>query len=220
MNFHSFTRSILILGFIFVGPRAWASGPLVDVPLTWRPTSTIQDFKLQPINLTQLRGLQISITPFTNSCSDKSLIGENREGNTPKTIRTNADVASFVMEHTKDILKGLGFPLTEKPEQSNVQLSGEVISFGVIERDTYIGDVRIKLTIRRGDEVVWEGLALGQATRFGRSFKLENYYEVLTDSLLEAVARMAASQTFLDGLSAKAAGALAPTSVPVAPTVK
>lgn len=220
MNRRSASRYNLLLGFILSVSVAWASQPLADVPLTWRPTSTIQDFKLQPINLTQLRGLQISIVPFTNSCADKTLIGENRESKTYKAIRTNADVASFITDHTKDILKGLGFPITEASGQSNVSLSGEVLSFGVVERDTYVGDVRIKLTIHKGNEVVWEGLALGQATRFGRSFKLDNYYEVLTDSLLEAVARMAASQTFLDGLSAKAATIPAPASVPVAPTVK
>ena len=214
MNSRSASRYTLLLGFILSGSIAWASKPLADVPLTWRPTSTIQDFKLQPINLTQLRGLQISIVPFTNSCADKTLIGENRESKTYKTIRTNADVASFVTDHTKNILKGLGFPITETSGQSNVTLSGEVLSFGVVERDTYVGDVRIKLTIHRGNEVIWEGLALGQATRFGRSFRLDNYYEVLTDSLLEAVARIAASQTFLDGLSGKATPAPQPAQTP------
>ena len=216
----SCSRSILISGLVLVCSYAWASKPMVDVPLTWRPTSTIQDLKLPPINLTQVRGLQISVAPFTNACHDPSLIGENREDQTPKTVRTNADVTLFITERTKDLLKGLGFPLAESAEQSNVLLSGQVLSFGVVERDTYVGDVRIKLTIRKGGEVVWEGLALGQATRFGRSFKLDNYYEVLSDSLLEAVARVAASQTFLDGLSSKPAAAPAATSGPAGQTGK
>lgn len=216
MSLHRLARIAFATGLVLTASAAWASKPMVDVPLIWRPTSTLQDFKLQPLNLTQLRGIQIQIVPFANACSDKTLIGENREDKTSKTIRTNADIAAFVTDHTKDILKGLGFPFTDKPEQANAILSGEVLSFGVVERDTYVGDVRIKLIIRKGGELVWEGLALGQATRFGRSYKLENYYEVLTDSLLEAIARMAASQTFLDGLSGKAAGAPAPVP-PVAP---
>jgi hypothetical protein len=214
MYLHRWSGPFLAIGLFFAASTAWASKPMVDVPLTWRPTSTIQDFKLQPINLTQLRGVQILIQPFTNACLDKTLIGENREDNTPKTIRTKGDVAAFATDHTKDILKGLGFPFTDKPEQANAILSGELLSFGVVERDTYVGDVRIKLSIQRGGEVVWEGLALGQATRFGRSYKLENYYEVLTDSLLEAIARMGASQAFLDGLAGKVT--MTPASVPSA----
>jgi hypothetical protein len=216
VNLRCLAHPIFAMGFVVAASTAWASKPMVDVPLTWRPTSTIQDFKLQPINLTQLRGVQILNQPFTNACPDKTLIGENREDRTLKTIRTNGDVAAFATDHTKDILKGLGFPFTDKPEQANAILSGELFSFGVVERDTYVGDVRIRLTIRRGGEVVWEGLALGQATRFSQSYKLENYYEVLTDSLLEAIARMGASQTFLDGLSGKAT--VVPAAVPpVAP---
>ena len=107
MSLYSFARSVIAIGFFFVAHTVWASSkPLVDAPLTWRPTSTIQDFKIQPIDLNQIRGGQIYIMPFTNSCSDRTLIGENREDeDKPKTVHTNTDVSDFVTNHTKDILK-------------------------------------------------------------------------------------------------------------------
>jgi len=193
----------LLASLVFSSSAAWASRPLLDVPLVWRPTSTIQDFRLEPVNLTPFREARIAVLPFTDSCPDKTLIGQNQEDAQPKLVRTNADVAGFVEAHTKDILSGLGYPMVDKADQANVTLSGEVVAFTVVERNTYVGDVRIKLTVRRGQEVVWEGMALGQATRFGRSYKLENYYEVLSDSLLEAIARMGASQGFQQAFVAK-----------------
>jgi len=195
-------RSILAIGLAFCTSMVWASKPLVDAPLTWRPTSTIQDFKIQPIDLNQFRGAQISITVFTNTCLDRTLIGENRENeDKPKEVRTNTDISGFVTNQTKGILKDLGFPISDKPELANISLHGEIFKFGVIERNTYVGDVRLKLTIFKGTEVAWEGMAFGQAKRFGRSYRLENYCEVISDSLLEAITKVASSQAFIDGIS-------------------
>ena len=198
-------RPALIASLIATGASAWAGGKsLAGASLAWSPTSTIQSFDLPPLDLTAFQGVQIVVAPFTDSRDDKALIGINKEDSMPKTMKTGDDVAAFVTTHTRDILKGLGLPITDKADGAAIVLSGEILRFIVNEKDTYSGDVRIKLTIRNGQRVVWQGLAMGRATRFGRSFKLENYQEVLSDSLMEALARMVADSTFLQVLSGKA----------------
>ena len=208
MRFQSFGRLLISTCLAFGGLEIQASKPMVDVPLAWKPTSTIQDFRLQPIDLNQLRGIRIAIAPFTSSCSDSALIGENREDEAhPKTVRTKADVPAFVTDQFNEVMKEMGLPLADKAGPANLQLKGEIINFKVIERNTYVGDIRIKLTLSKDSEIAWEGLATGQAKRFGRSYKLENYQEVLSDSLLEAIARVASSPAFLEGMTGRRSAA-------------
>jgi hypothetical protein len=46
----------------------------------------------------------------------------------------------------------------------------------------------VHLTISgRDGTTLWSGLASGDATRFGRSYKLDNYYEVLSDAIVNTV---------------------------------
>jgi hypothetical protein len=67
-----------------------------------------------------------------------------------------------------------------------------------------MGEFRAMLQVHSGDKLLWKGLAVGRATRFGRSYKLENYHEVLSDSLVEAVSRLLSDQVFVSVLAGKA----------------
>ncbi len=49
--------------------------------------------------------------------------------------------------------------------------------------------------------MLWSGTASGDATRFGRSYKLENYYEVLSDAIVNTVSSMLQSVPFQKALS-------------------
>jgi hypothetical protein len=66
----------------------------------------------------------------------------------------------------------------------------------VIETNTYKGEVRLKLTVKRADKEEWIGVAAGTSSRFGRSYKAENYYETLSDALLEASERAVRDEGF------------------------
>ena len=52
-------------------------------------------------------------------------------------------------------------------------------------------------------ETLWSGLASGDASRFGRSYKLENYYEGLSDALVNTVSSMLQSAEFQKALSGR-----------------
>jgi hypothetical protein len=48
----------------------------------------------------------------------------------------------------------------------------------------------------RGGKTLWSGLASGDETRCGRSYKLENYYEVLSDAIVNTVSSLLESAEF------------------------
>jgi hypothetical protein len=85
-----------------------------------------------------------------------------------------------------------------------VTIKGEVKQFFVRETSTYKSTVVVHLTVvGRGGQTLWSGLASGDATRFGRSYKLENYYEVLSDAIVNTVSSMLQSAEFQKALSAR-----------------
>jgi hypothetical protein len=56
------------------------------------------------------------------------------------------------------------------------------------------------VTDREGN-TLWKGLASGEATRFGRSYKIEDYYEVLSDAVVNTVSSMLRSAEFRKALA-------------------
>jgi hypothetical protein len=48
---------------------------------------------------------------------------------------------------------------------------------------------------------LWSGVAPGEASRFGRSYLLENYYEILSDALVNATSSTLQSVEFQKALS-------------------
>jgi predicted RNA-binding protein with PUA domain len=101
-------------------------------------------------------------------------------------------------------MKESGLPVTDKADGATIVVSGELLRFSVIEKDTYQGEFRALLQVQSGDKLVWKGMAVGRATRFGRSYKLENYHEVLSDCLVEAVSRLLSDQIFVSVLAGQA----------------
>ena len=62
------------------------------------------------------------------------------------------------------------------------------------ETRTYKAEVSIHLAIvTRDGTTLWSGTAPGEATRFGRSYVLENYYEVLSDAVVNATSSLLSS---------------------------
>jgi hypothetical protein len=60
--------------------------------------------------------------------------------------------------------------------------------------------------VGRDGQTLWSGNASGEATRFGRSYKLENYYEVLSDAVVNTVSSMLQSAEFQQALAGKGRG--------------
>jgi hypothetical protein len=138
--------------------------------------------------------VKFRVDPFTDTRPDKTKIGENQEDKAAKMVTTSGDVAEFCTLQFANVLKQYG--LTVVPEGGDVVIGGEVLEFMVIETGTYKGEVRLKVSAKRGESEGWVGVASGTSSRFGRSYKADNYYETLSDALLEAAERAVKDEGF------------------------
>jgi len=168
---------------------------LENVPLQWKPTSELTH-GLAPGEL-----IPIQFEPFQDVRTDKHAIGENREDeNKPKPVTTNDDVGAFVSTHMRQLFDSAGFKTVDS--NGAVTIKGEVRQFFVRETSTYYSEVNVHLSIvDASGKTLWSGLVPGDSTRFGRSYKLENYYEELSDAIVNCVSSLLRSDDVQKALS-------------------
>jgi hypothetical protein len=142
----------------------------------------------------------IQFEVFQDVRNNKESIGENREDEKPKPVTTSDDVGTFVSTHMRELFDSGGLKTVDS--NAAVTIKGEVTQFFVRETSTYKSEVAVHLTVVGSDgKTLWSGVASGAATRFGRSYKLENYYEVLSDAIVNTVSSMLQSAEFQKALS-------------------
>ena len=189
-------RSRLFVVLLAATFAAYAAPRVLEqVPLKWKPTS---DLKLGTMQESQV---PIQFEPFKDQSERPGLIGENREDEGKvKPVTTTDDVGAFVSTHMRELFKQAG--LNTVDSNGRVIVRGEVKQFFVRETSTYQGEVVVHLTVVGADGAkLWSGTATGDAKRFGRSYVLENYYEVLSDSVVNTVSSMLESPEFQKALA-------------------
>lgn len=193
-------RTILASLLLSVSLVAISKTKLLEhIPLQWRATSNLQ-LGTAPMAVTAVR-----VATFTDGRDNKELIGENTEDKDPKPVTTSDDVGAFVSTHIRELLNQAGIKTVDSNEGATIQ--GEVKKFFVREGDTYKSEVAIHLTvIDQNGKTLWNGLASGDATRFGRSYKAENYFEVLSDAVVNTVSSMLQAADFQKAISGHAVG--------------
>jgi hypothetical protein len=177
-------------------PGVEAARKLLSVPLAWKPTNSLA--QLGTVDLTGIGTVGILVKPLADNREKPQLIGENREEEDEGKVfpvTTTSNVAEFCTERVGQLLKDFGLNSTK--ESGDRHITGEVIQFFVVERNTYVGDVRLKINVAGPDGVIrWTGIAAGSEKRFGRSYKADNYHEVLSDSLQTAVFNLIKDEGF------------------------
>jgi hypothetical protein len=137
----------------------------------------------------------IEVFPLTDarSLTDLSLVGENRERKTARPVRATSSVAAFSTTVLKKCLADWGVRLGP----SGLVLKGEITNLWVAEENTYStqANVRFKLEGQDG-AVLWEGIAVGDAHQWGRSFSEENYNEQISDALKKTFANLLSNPGF------------------------
>jgi hypothetical protein len=170
-----------------------ASKLLSDVPLVWKPTSQLN------FGAVQSSESKIQFQTFKDVRKDPALIGENHEDSTPKPVTTKDDVGAFVTPHIREIFDRAG--LTTVDSGGSVIITGEVRQFYVDETSTYKGDVVLHIAVTSpSGKSLWEGNTTGSSTRFGRSYKLDNYHETLSDAIIDATGSLLQNSGFQDAL--------------------
>jgi hypothetical protein len=201
MNNLRFWILFALMAAALAQPLAAAKKPLENIPLVWKPTSSLAEYGA--IDLTGTSGVKVEVRELADGRENPSLIGENRDKEDKGivlSVTTAEPVAPFVTENLMRLLGGAG--LDAVASGGDVVVSGKVKRFFVLETSTYQGEVTLAIEARTpAGEVIWSGLAAGTAKRFGRTYKSENYYETLSDSLLDAAAKLLQNEAFIKALS-------------------
>jgi hypothetical protein len=114
-------------------------------------------------------------------------------------VTTSTDVAAFVTDHVKESLRAAGLNIVDGP--ADITVSGELRQFFVTEMSTYKGEVSMIIHVKNSaGKEVWTGAVGGDAERFGRSYKAENYYEVMSDMVLRASFNLLSNPGFRETL--------------------
>jgi hypothetical protein len=170
------------------------AAPLVDVPLKWKPTSELR------LGAAQMTAAAVQFEPFKDLRQSPERIGENREDDKPKPVTTKDDVGAFVSAHMRELFGKAGIKTVDSG--GDVIVRGEVQQFFVRETNTYKSEVAVHLTVvGRDGTTLYSGTTSGDASRFGRSYLLENYYEGLSDALVNATSSALQSTEFQKALS-------------------
>jgi hypothetical protein len=188
-----FFISLFIITILF----GCAGVSLVDVPLVWKPTSDLHD--TSAITLTGLYAQQFKVMPFVDVRDNKKEIAKNIQSSSEKIITTRDNVGEWSSNRFKAIFKELGLKVVD--DSASVIIKGEVVQYYVVEDNLYKAHVGVRLTVENASgKILWQGLMYGNSKRFGRSYKLENYYETLSDAYLDAVQELLKNQEFRSAL--------------------
>ncbi len=173
---------------------AGAVKELKDIPLQWTPKANIA--RMGPLDLSgALLNARIHIDSLTDVRPDASAVGENREKPAPRPVTTSSDVPAFVAEHMKETMHELGLNIVDGP--GDVTIEGELREFFVTETSNYEGDLKMLLRVRNAaGQELWSGVVLGTAENFGRSYKAYNYYETMSDMVLNSTYNFLANPGF------------------------
>src|SRR5882757_503122 len=188
-------RARVLVGLLAVMLGAFAvAAPLLNVPLRWKPTSDLR------LGAAQMTAAALQFEPFKDTRTMPDKVGENREDDTPKPVTTSDDVGAFVSTHMRDLFSQAGVKTVDTG--GDVIVKGEVRQFFARETHTYKAEVSIHLTVvGRDGATLYSGVTSGEASRFGRSYLLENYYEVLSDAVVNATSSALQNVEFQKALS-------------------
>jgi len=181
------------------GAAAARETVLENIPLKWSPTSTLAEMGPVDLSAADLT-VKIHIEALVDTRQNPTLIAQNTEKpDKPRPVTTSSDVGGFVTEHLKDTLRAGG--LNAVDAGGDVTLSGEIRQFFVNEVNVYRGEASLVLHLKdAAGKELWTGVIVGDAERFGRSYRADNYYEVLSDTLLRAAHNLLANPTLHQAL--------------------
>ncbi|HEV8643973.1 MAG TPA: YajG family lipoprotein [Burkholderiales bacterium] len=186
------------LYFLPVFLAGCATTGLENIPLLWMPTTGM--FAMGPSQMAGLEDARLQVDPVVDKRENAALIGQNREDQTPRQVTTSDDVPAFVTNRMKALMSAAGMKVVDSG--GSAILKTELRQFFVDETDTYQAEVILRVTLTDPDgNVLWSGLTSGAAARYGRSYKAENYYETLSDSLVGAVQQLIQNRGFRTALA-------------------
>ena len=191
---------LLIVSFALLVPTvcmAAAFSELKDIPLEWKPTKPVSTYVA--IDMTVYKNVRLVITPFGDARKRPSEIGQNIErrlADRDLLVTTKHSVTDWLTYNVTKVLSD--FDITVVKTNGNVTLEAEVVKFFVTEKAIYQAEVSMKVKLKSAaNQVIWEEMITGNASRFGGSYRAENYYEALSDATISAIHNMLKNDSFV-----------------------
>jgi hypothetical protein len=179
---------------------AYEGSRLLNVPLVWKPTDTVS--ALDAVDLTGFKNVTFTIKPFSDERKRPSEIGKNVEKRlTDKVlyVTTSDNVAAWLTDRFARVLSE--FDVTMVKSGGTLSLEADIIKFYVTEESLYKADVALKVRVRsKNGDVLWEGMVSASASRWGSSYKADNYYEGLSNATISVVHSLLKNDQFLQAV--------------------
>lgn len=193
----------IVIGLVITTTAKAAIATTTTTDLVWKPTTEVIDLR-KKLSLNELKTVKIKVGPFTDKRGESpaNLIGENTENEKQKKqVVTNSDIVDFITRKFSSVLSDFGLQIvTESPDYT---LDGDILEFFVMESNVYNSRAKLNLVLKKGGNVVWRETVIGKNTRFGRSYKMENYMETLADSLIDMTYNLLDNADFIKSFPTK-----------------
>jgi len=108
-------------------------------------------------------------------------------------VRTTDNVAQYCSDRFAEILRSAGARLTETPV---AVIATDLVDYQVEEGNSFVGTVRIRVTVHRTGVQDWTKNYEGTSKRWGRTHNPENFNEALSNALAEAANNVLRDEEF------------------------
>jgi len=173
---------------------------LLNIPLLWKPTVTVSSMGV--IDLTVFKNRSFTIKPFNDLRANPSEIGKNVEkkhSGKVLLVTTKDNVAAWLTDRFASILREFEAPVVK--EGGTMSLEADIVKFYVTEESVYKADIGLKIRVRsKTGDMIWAGMISVSDQNWGRSYKAENYYEVLSNACVDAVSALLKSDSFMQAV--------------------
>jgi hypothetical protein len=199
------SMALAIFAFLCVTGTATAARDveLKDIPLVWKPTEAVS--AMEAIDLTVFQNVKFTVLPFTDVRKNPAEIGKNvekRDGGHDRLVTTKDNVAAWLTERFIQVLRE--FDVDAAASGGTLILEGDIVKFYVTEESTYKADIGLKIRLKSpAGAQLWEGFITTSASRWGASYKADNYYELLSNSTIDAVHGLLKNDAFKQAVQKK-----------------
>ncbi len=154
---------------------------------------------------------RVYVAPVQDGRTEKDRIGENRENTPPTPVYGDSSPTEFVRTAVVEQLKNDGVTIVQSADGADAVLAMTLNRFWAQESPNYDAQVILAVEVRnRGGAALWSGTTSGHDGTFGRSLSAENYQQVLSNALANAVSGLVAKPQFQEALRPQAQPAHAP----------
>jgi hypothetical protein len=129
---------------------------------------------------------------------DPALLGDYTNGAVTRVVSTSDTVSQWVRRYLSSLLDHYGVTITTDSAAADLRLFANIQAFEVEERKEYKGSIKIDISLQdsNGKEVFAKKIS-SEASRWGRTWKIKNYYQCISETLLNFAESLVQDEDFI-----------------------